>query len=1099
VYRKLLELTATQARVDVISGTSAGGINGAALALGCVYDTTLDTLRDLWLLKGSFADLLRDPSVKDPPSLLDGDGYFLPALQTAFAALAAPSPRPALLAPMNLALTATMVHAEPNQRLDDLGAAIEDCHHRARFQFSRSAAQDPFAAPAELTKSLAAAARASAAFPVAFEPHLFQKDQFDNAVTQKSARYDRYLIDGGVLDNKPLRAALQAVYTMSATRCTRRVLAYVVPDPAVNAVSKSDTAEDPPSIANVALASMLGIPAAQSISDQLQKIDEHNAAVRSKRHTFAWLAANLTIDTLQSTAENLFTAYRERRIDGLLDYALEQVEANISPAGTSPAGVAFGRRTRDWLKAQWRCMPNIETIWQGVIPNASDAWTFDLTTTPASGWNWGQYPLEDVAGAMMDLLRRTERLNHLAAAGSDPNNDAPLIPTFALLTAAHDSSADADGVDWDLEDRALRNARRGREEAEGSPETSLSELWKRAYALLAELRVPRELGLDKKKPEQLLSILQEIDSHGAKPNAAAGETLNEKLKKWLGGFVAPAAELAAYRQHNAELALKIGNILRDLKGPLHALIAAAPAMPRPEDAVALSETERLYSLLLADDPDLNVLMRRLLRLEVIHYSMAGHSETIDAAVELVQISGTGRSPWGGAETPATKLTGMQLGHFGAFYRKSWRANDWMMGRLDGIDRIVRIALNPDRLHRLYAGQRVHARSASDYVAGYIRALAIDTAAPSHRQILEANWLASDVERELRFLDEPAARAPESLPCCAAALTRRLHLEVLCKELPILARSVEDDVAAGAMAGRHGAALVNRVRWDFGPGRRFPFPRQAGIGLLQGRYRSLARTLREPEIPPSFMSAKAAVSAFEYCPVGSELLTQEVGTDLMTRTASQTLTVAHGAAIGKHSGMGKMGDPIKLLSLPIKFLYLLANRLAGDSRTSAAVATTLLVAGFLFVLGSRLLPTAPDGLALVGWSMLFGWFGTLLARGMKMQATFAFIALAVIWVVATREEYVTGSIFVIAFAAVLIYTPSWVGAIAATLAALWWSTGQPDGIDVAAALCSDSWLRSHCHVSGNAEHAKAFVSALGPFVVVLILSLFAYFGSKRVRR
>src|SRR5690606_1403271 len=44
VYRRLLELTRTRARIDVISGTSAGGINGAALALATVYDTSLHPL-----------------------------------------------------------------------------------------------------------------------------------------------------------------------------------------------------------------------------------------------------------------------------------------------------------------------------------------------------------------------------------------------------------------------------------------------------------------------------------------------------------------------------------------------------------------------------------------------------------------------------------------------------------------------------------------------------------------------------------------------------------------------------------------------------------------------------------------------------------------------------------------------------------------------------------------------------------------------------------------------------------------------------------------------------------------------------------------------
>src|SRR6185437_8901740 len=52
---------------------------------------------------------------------------------------------------------------------------------------------------------------------------------------------------------------------------------------------------------------------------------------------------------------------------------------------------------------------------------------------------------------------------------------------------------------------------------------------------------------------------------------------------------------------------------------------------------------------------------------------------------------------GRRSTAAAKLTGMQLSHFGAFYRTSWRANDWMWGRLDGAGWIVHLMLGPDRL------------------------------------------------------------------------------------------------------------------------------------------------------------------------------------------------------------------------------------------------------------------------------------------------------------------------------------------------------------------------------------------------------------------
>src|SRR5882762_8011298 len=116
VYRRLLELTRTHARVDVISGTSAGGVNGAALALASVYDKSLHKLRDIWLNRGAFADLLRRANQKDPPSLLDGDGYFLPLLKEAFRQLVRERPRDVRMAPMDLSLPATLLRGEPNTR-----------------------------------------------------------------------------------------------------------------------------------------------------------------------------------------------------------------------------------------------------------------------------------------------------------------------------------------------------------------------------------------------------------------------------------------------------------------------------------------------------------------------------------------------------------------------------------------------------------------------------------------------------------------------------------------------------------------------------------------------------------------------------------------------------------------------------------------------------------------------------------------------------------------------------------------------------------------------------------------------------------------------
>lgn len=74
LYRKLLELTKSTASIDVIAGTSAGGINGAALAVAIATGASVKDLRDTWLRNGSIVDLLRDPRDKGAVhSLLNGD------------------------------------------------------------------------------------------------------------------------------------------------------------------------------------------------------------------------------------------------------------------------------------------------------------------------------------------------------------------------------------------------------------------------------------------------------------------------------------------------------------------------------------------------------------------------------------------------------------------------------------------------------------------------------------------------------------------------------------------------------------------------------------------------------------------------------------------------------------------------------------------------------------------------------------------------------------------------------------------------------------------------------------------------------------------
>ncbi|GJH14327.1 hypothetical protein CBA19CS11_35835 [Caballeronia novacaledonica] len=144
VYAGLLALTHSAARVDVISGTSAGGVNGAALSLALLYDSEFAKLREVWMNMRTFQDLLRDPLDKNPGSLLRGDDYFLPQIKEAFSKLAktdqaaevnAPCPNGPERMPIDLRLTTTLLRGRLACTVDDLGTRVGDMDHRARFRF----------------------------------------------------------------------------------------------------------------------------------------------------------------------------------------------------------------------------------------------------------------------------------------------------------------------------------------------------------------------------------------------------------------------------------------------------------------------------------------------------------------------------------------------------------------------------------------------------------------------------------------------------------------------------------------------------------------------------------------------------------------------------------------------------------------------------------------------------------------------------------------------------------------------------------------------------------------------------------------------------
>src|SRR5215211_1964824 len=189
-YGELLALSRSTARIDVIAGASAGGINGAVLALAIGRDTSVEALRQLWLTSGAIKNLLRDPLERDAPSVLLGDGVLLRKLREGLALIGQAlegGTAAADEAPVHLTITGTALTGRVKDYADHFGAVIPDVDHRVRFTFRRGRvgavpagdgalewpddfAADPDAPGDPVAERLALAGRSSASFPGAFEP-----------------------------------------------------------------------------------------------------------------------------------------------------------------------------------------------------------------------------------------------------------------------------------------------------------------------------------------------------------------------------------------------------------------------------------------------------------------------------------------------------------------------------------------------------------------------------------------------------------------------------------------------------------------------------------------------------------------------------------------------------------------------------------------------------------------------------------------------------------------------------------------------------------------------------------------------------------------
>ncbi len=329
--------------VDIIAGASAGGINGTMLARALSHDLPTLRLRDLWLdnadvtvllapearagtwskwilkpfIWGAAAtglfDAVRDNEVRRKLSLFLRSRWFKPPfhglgmarlMYDAAAAMGDSKTPTASLLPtgQGLDLFVTLTDYYGYQQLlpiHDPPVVYEREHrHVLHFMYRRRAGgevESDF--DLENVPALAFAARATSSFPGAFPPA--QLVEMDELVASRGVKwlrrkhfitrnFERYLranvdpataafIDGAVLNNRPFREAISAIHGRPAYRDVDRRLVYIDANPASVASSPHSKL---PGFFSTLKGALSDLPSAQPIANELAWVINLNAQVR---------------------------------------------------------------------------------------------------------------------------------------------------------------------------------------------------------------------------------------------------------------------------------------------------------------------------------------------------------------------------------------------------------------------------------------------------------------------------------------------------------------------------------------------------------------------------------------------------------------------------------------------------------------------------------------------------------------------------------------------------------------------------------------------------------------------------------------------------
>jgi patatin-related protein len=933
VYFLIKHLLGADITVDVASGASAGGINGIFLSFALANGREFGTCAELWRRDGDLGTLLRRIESGSVPSVLDSDHY-RNLLENGFRVMweneSRPTEpeRPSATRELDLFVTGTNFYGRYSLAVDSSGRLIETKQHRTvfllkhrertgskcqldprrnaygRWDVARGMSEDDLDGMPEVPvkppspnpglRALAKLAQITSCFPGAFAAvHVDAAREGDGTTSgdadQKLKVWgqlpigEHYFVDGGVLDNKPFTTTLDAIFHRTADRRVCRHMLYLEPDPERFSKERQQQIDalgrlKRPTFIESVIDSMTRLPSYESIADDLARIAEHNGTIQR---------FDELVEGLGKTGGGASTrTYHSARLLALG----ERVNSELAEALASVEFVPARGDRRETTRLSAQAIEQVLRGLTGVIQN---------------------FPQSEIAELLRKVdvdfyIRRLLALAYVLESRLDGKSEERKLWRYVnqelqwleVVRAAMERVAVPPWV-W-----------RG---GAGFDETVASvdpkALWQEIERRIALLLDPAVLDLG--------SAYSRGGGQGARRELPSPAGLRpERLRRQLDQRIREIGALGSVELEREQLPGK--TLLEDSDERLRAFAETHPLL---QEFFARFEQQ--------EDP---------LRFP-LEFAARVHQRD---KIHTLRLSPVDAQTAYSRGTLEAKICGETFGHFGAFLKKSWRSNDILWGRLDGISRLSEILLVDTCFGGVEAKLDRAALLAALGSSSVERRAFLGELFPHLEKRLRAHATPEQEDPLATLLGALEAAGEPARETLVQLFTETAQLDALCEDLPkVIADAAEEQLEWGQVkvdgktTAEAAAASFSPAAWEF----------KARSGALKTNVLDLAAA----SFAKRALAEKSVREVGEYFrntySVGGESAFRAMPVTVLADLGARVAVLAERALVGS----GELGQTLKtnglyriIVRAPLRVIAVIATFLRRSPQWRVAVVTGFLL-------------------------------------------------------------------------------------------------------------------------------------------------------------